>query len=35
LEDLGVDGRINIKMDIEEMELGGMDWFGLSRYRDR
>jgi hypothetical protein len=25
----------NIKIDIEEMEGGGMDWIGLSRYRDR
>jgi hypothetical protein len=25
----------NIKMGIQELELGGVEWIGLSRYRDR
>ena len=29
LDDTGVDGRIILKMDIQEMECGGMDWFRI------
>jgi len=25
----------NIKIDIQEMEGGGIDWIGVSRYSDR
>jgi hypothetical protein len=25
----------NIKMDIQELGCGGMDWIGLAQYRDR
>jgi hypothetical protein len=28
LEDPGVDGRIIIKMDLQEMVCGGTDWIG-------
>ena len=34
LEDPGVDGRINIKMDLQEVECGGMDWIELAQDRD-
>jgi len=30
LEDPGLDGRIVIKMDLEEVEYGGMDWIELA-----
>jgi hypothetical protein len=35
LEDPGVDERINIKMDLQEVELQGMDWIDLAQDRDR
>jgi hypothetical protein len=34
LEDTGVDGRI-IKVAIEEVVLGGMDWIDVARDRQR
>ena len=34
-EDLGVDGWNNIRMDLQEVECGYMDWIGLAQYRDR
>jgi hypothetical protein len=30
LEDPGIDGMINIKMDIQEGECGSMDWIDLA-----
>ena len=35
LEDPGVDGRNNIKMDPQEVEWMGRDWSGLAQNRDR
>jgi hypothetical protein len=35
LEHLGADGRINTKMDLQEVGWGGMDWINLARDRDR
>ena len=35
LEDPGVDGEDNIKLDLEEMGYGGMDWIELAQDRDR
>ena len=35
LEDPGVDGRINIKMDLQEVGCEGMDWIELAQDRDR
>jgi hypothetical protein len=35
LGDPGVDGRIIIKMDLEEVGCGGMDWNELTVDRDR
>jgi hypothetical protein len=35
LEDPGVDGRINIKLDIQEVGCGDMDWIDLAQNRDR
>jgi hypothetical protein len=32
--DLGVDGRNNIRMDVEEVGCGYMDWIGLAQDRD-
>jgi hypothetical protein len=29
------DGRIKIKMDLQEVGWGGMDWIDLARDRDR
>ena len=34
LGDLGVDGRNNIKMDIQEVGCGGVDWIELAQDRD-
>jgi hypothetical protein len=34
LEDSGVDGRTNIKMDPQEVGWGSMDWFELAQDRD-
>ena len=33
--DLGVDGWINIRMDLQEVGCGYMDWIGLAQDRDR
>jgi len=34
--DLGVDGWMDtIRMDLQEVECGYMDWIGLARDRDR
>ena len=35
LEDLGIDGRILLKMEHQEVEWGGMDWIAVSEDRDR
>jgi CRISPR/Cas system-associated protein Cas7 (RAMP superfamily) len=32
---LGVEGRIILKMDLQEVGLGGMDWIKLDQDRDR
>ena len=33
--DLGVDGWDNIRMDLQEVGCGYMDWIGLAQDRDR
>jgi hypothetical protein len=35
LGDPGVDGRINVKTDLQEMRCGAMDWTELAQDRDR
>ena len=35
LEDPGIYGRGKIKMDLQEVEYGGMDWNDLAQDRDR
>jgi hypothetical protein len=35
LGDPGVDGRISIKMDLQAVGCGGMDWIELVQDRDR
>ena len=35
MQDPGVDGRINIKMDLQEEGWRGMDWIGLAEDMDR
>jgi len=35
LGDLGVDGWINIRVDLQEVGCGYMDWIGLAQDRDR
>jgi len=35
LEDPGVDGRMKIKMDPQEVGSGGIDWIDLAQNRDR
>jgi len=34
LGDPGLDGRINIKMDFQELGCGGIDWIDLAQDRD-
>jgi hypothetical protein len=33
--DPGVDGRFNIRMDLQEVGCGCEDWIGLAQDRDR
>ena len=35
LEDLGLAGRIILKLIFREMSCGGMDWLDLAQGRDR
>jgi len=35
LEDPVLDGKINIKMDLQEGGCGGMNWIDLAQDRDR
>jgi len=35
LQDVGVDGKNNIKMGLQEVGCGGMDWIVLAQDRDR
>jgi hypothetical protein len=35
LEDPGIYGRGNIKVDLQEVEYGGTDWNDLAQDRDR
>ena len=34
LENKGVEGEDNIKIDIQEAILGAMDWIALAQHRD-
>jgi hypothetical protein len=33
--DSGIDERVNIKMDVQELGCGGMDWIELTQNRDK
>jgi hypothetical protein len=35
MEDVGVEGGDNMKMDLQEVGWGGMDWIDLAQGRDR
>jgi len=35
VEELGLDGKNNIKLDLQKMGLGGMDWISLAEDRER
>jgi len=35
LEDPGLNGRINIRVDLQAVGCGGMDWIKLAQGRDR
>jgi len=35
LEDQGIDGRKNIKMDLQEVGWWGIDWIDLAQDRDK
>jgi len=35
LGDAGIDGKDNIKMDLQKVECGDMDWIKLDQDRDR
>jgi len=35
LEDLGIDGFCNIKLDLKEVEWRSMDWIDVCQDRDR
>ena len=35
LEEPGVDGNHNIKMDLQEVRCRGLDWINLIQFRDR
>ena len=34
-QDPGIDGRDNVKMDLQEVGYGGVDWIELVEDRDR
>ena len=35
VKDVGVDGKNNVKMDLQEVGWGGMDWIALAEDKDR
>jgi len=35
MDSLGVGGEDNIKMDLQEVGWGGLDWVDMAEYRDR